>query len=156
MTLYEKSLVILDELFGKDFIFSLATVNEDKPSIRVIDTYYEEGALWGVTYALSNKVMAIEKNPNVALCNMFYSFNGKAFNMGHPLKEENKAIREKLIKVFEPWYFAHNNEADAHMCYIKIELEAGFFHKDGRGYKINFLEQSVEDFPFEPQLVEIN
>jgi general stress protein 26 len=128
----------------------LATVKDNKPSNRVVDTYYEDGVFWVVTYGLSNKVKAIEENCNVALCNNFYSFKGSAFNVGHPLKEENKKIRERLIKEFEPWYFAHNNENDENMCYVKIVLTEGFFHKDGQGYKVDFTNKKAEEFPFAP------
>lgn len=155
MELFEKSRNVLTDLFSRDFLFSLATVKDQKPAVRVIDTYYENGVFWVVTYALSNKVKEIEANPNVALCNNFYSFTGNAYNVGHPLKDENREIREKLIKVFEPWYFAHNDENDKNMCYVKIELTSGFFHKDGKGYKVDFVNKTAEEFPFTP-VVEVN
>lgn len=156
MKLFERSMSILSELFGRDFQFSLATVNDSKPSIRVVDTYYDNGKFWIVTYAQSNKVKEIENNSNVALCNYLYSFKGNAYNMGHPLTEENKEIRERLIKVFESWYFAHNNENDKDMCYVKIELTEGFFFKDGKGYRVDFIKKIVEEFPFAPDAVVIS
>lgn len=156
MELFEKSNKILTDLFGLDFQFSLATVSDNKPSVRVVDTFYESGSFWVVTYGLSNKARDIENNSNVALCNNLYSFRGKAYNVGHPLKEENKKIREKLTKVFEPWYFAHNNEDDVNMCYIKIDLTDGFFYKDGKGYKVDFTNKKVEEFPFDPDVMVIN
>ena len=156
MNSYEKSLTVLSDLFGKDFQFSLATSVNDKPSIRVVDTYYENGVFWIVTYAKSNKVKEIEANPNVALCNYFYSFTGKAINAGHPLKTENEEIRKKLIKVFEPWYFAHNNENDENMCYVKVVLTNGFFFKNGKGYKVDFEKKTSKEFPFNPDVVVIS
>lgn len=152
MITYDKSLEILKELFGRDYTFVLATAQNNIPSQRVVDTYYSNGAFWIVTYALSNKVKEISANPHVSLCNTFHGFSGKAYYMGHPLNEDNKEIRQKLIKAFEPWYFAHNNEADENMCYLKIEPEQGFFHKDGTGYKVNFLDNTAEEFPFTPQI----
>lgn len=156
MPAYQKSLEVLKELFGRDYTFVLATVHENIPSQRVVDTYYTEGTFWIVTYSNSNKVKELEENPNVSLCNNFYSFKGKAYNVGHPLQENNKEIREKLIKVFEPWYFAHNNEQDDNMCYVKFEPEEGFFHKDGTGYKVNFMEKTAAEFPFAPEIEMIN
>ncbi|MCR3922589.1 MAG: pyridoxamine 5'-phosphate oxidase family protein [Firmicutes bacterium] len=76
---YEKSLDVLGELFSKDFTFVLATVKDNLPSLRVVDTYYGNGAFWIVTYAKSNKVEEIENNPNVALCNNFHRFKGQAY-----------------------------------------------------------------------------
>ena len=32
---------------------------------------------------------------------------------------------------------------------MEIELIDGFFHKDGMGYSVNFLEGTAEIFPFE-------
>lgn len=156
MNIYEKSMTVLSDLFGKDFTFVLATANEDVPSARVVDTYYENGIFWIVTYAKSNKMKDIENNPHVALCNNFHAFKGKAHNAGHPLRAENKDIREKLIKVFEPWYFAHNNEGDEYMCYVKVEPVSGFFHKDGTGYRVDFIEKTAEEFPFAPDIVMTN
>lgn len=136
--------------------FHLLHHKDNIPSLRVVDTYYDDGIFWIVTYGKSTKVIQIESNSNAAIGKNFYSFTGKAYNAGHPLKEENKEIREKLIKVFEPWYFAHNNENDENMCYVKFKPEYGFFHKNGTGYKVNFIEKAVETFPFAPDIADIN
>lgn len=149
---YKNCLNVMTELFGKDFTFSFATAMDNIPSIRVIDTFYDNGAFWIVTYAKSNKVKEIESNPNAALCNNLYSFKGKACNVGHPLDAHNKEIRDKLIVAFETWYFAHNNENDENMCYVKFAPESGFFYKDGTGYKVNFLKNKAETFPFESHI----
>lgn len=152
MTAYEKSVGIVEELFTRDYTFVMATVKEGAPSQRVVDTYYSDGAFWIVTYALSNKVLELKENSNAALCNNFQTFKGKAYYAGHPLEARNKEIREKLIRAFEPWYFAHNDENDPNMCYVKFVPEEGFFHKDGIGYKVNFMEKTAEEFPFSPQI----
>lgn len=156
MDSFEKSMMVCSDLFGRDFQFILATVKGKRPFLRAVDTYYENGEFWIVTHARSNKVRHIEENPNVALCNNFYSFQGNAVNAGHPLIEANQKIREKLIKEFEPWYFAHNNEKDENMCYIKIVLNEGFFYKEGKGYKVDFNQKTAKEFPFEPNVVIIN
>lgn len=142
------ALTVMDELFTKDCIFALATISGNRPCVRMIDTYYYDGAFYLVTYAESAKVKELEANENVALCNMAYRFDGAARNIGHPLRPENAALRDKLIAAFEPWYFKHNNEADEGMCYVRIDLEHGFFYKDGTGYNVDFIEGSVETFPF--------
>lgn len=151
MANYEESLKILSELYGKDSYFVLATAKDNIPSQRVVDIYYEDGAFWIVTYASSKKVKELDENPNVSFCNNFTNFKAKAYNVGHPLKEENKEIRETLTKVFAPWYFAHNNEKDEHMCFVKAELTSGFFHTKGKGYHINFEEKSVKEIDFAPE-----
>lgn len=35
------------------------------------------------------------------------------------------------------------------MCYVKVELSNGFFHKDGIGYKVDFTRKTAEEIPFE-------
>ncbi len=152
MTTFEKSMQVLSNLFGRDFTFVLATAKDNRPSVRVVDTFYDGSVFWMVTYTRSNKVREIMENPHVALCNNFHIFKGKAYNTGHPLRAENQAIREILIKEFAPWYFAHNDENDEHMCYVRIEPETGVFHKDGTGYRVDFVHQTAEEFPFTPEI----
>jgi general stress protein 26 len=148
MSEYEQSLQVLEELLGRDYQFALATSRENVSSVRFIDTYYSDGAFYIVTYGKSTKVMDIEQNEKVSMCNKLYRFSGEAHNIGHPLKEENHGIREKLIKAFEPWYFLHNNEDDENMCYIKFTPDQGFFYKDGTGYQVDFKNKTVNNFPF--------
>ena len=151
MNVYEKSLEVMESLFARDCLFSLATSAGDAPTVRVVDAYYQEGAFYVVAYTSTQKARDIAVNPNVAMCDMFKRFSGKAEIIGHPLDEKNREIREKLIKVFEGWYFLHNNESDAEMCYIKITPEKGFFHKDKVGYRVDFAGKSAESIPFSPE-----
>lgn len=148
MNTFTKSLSVMNELFAKDCTFSLATAAEGVPSVRVIDTYYQNEAFYIVTYANSQKGKEIEGNPSVALCSEFFRFTGKAYNIGHPLKSENADLRKTLTEVFAPWYFAHNNEDDENMCFVKVTLETGFCFKDSIGYKIDFTNKTAETFPF--------
>lgn len=152
MTAYERAMEALSNLFGKDCTFVFATAHNNIPSARVVDTYFTDGGFWAVTYATTAKVRELESNPHVALCNNFYTFKGKAYNMGHPLKKENEKIRAVLTTVFAPWYFDHNNEEDADMCYVKIIPESGYFHQKGVGYHVDFREKRVEEFPFAPEI----
>lgn len=148
MNEYEESLKVLQEVFARDYQFALATSKDNIPSVRFVDTFYDDGSFYIVSYAKSQKVKEIEKNSEISMCNRLYRFTGTARNIGHPLLQENHAIREKLIKVFEPWYFAHNNEKDENMCYVKIDLKQGFFYKDGTGYKVDFENKKADKFPF--------
>jgi uncharacterized pyridoxamine 5'-phosphate oxidase family protein len=49
MTTFEKSLKVLNDLFAKDYQFALATLENDAPSVRIVDTYYNEGVFYIVT-----------------------------------------------------------------------------------------------------------
>lgn len=156
MNTYEKAMDIMNELFARDYQLAMATVKDNVPSIRFVDTFYEDGSFYVVTYSKSQKVQELKDNSQVALCNRLYRFSGNGYNIGHPLLEENKEIREKLIKIFEPWYFAHNNENDENMCYVRIGISEGFFYKDGIGYKVNFKKKEAEQFPFDIDIVPIS
>ena len=156
MNAYEEGLGVLETLFARDYQFALATSNNNIPAVRFIDTFYDNGAFYIVTYGKSDKVKEIEHNPIVSLSKDLYRFTGFARNIGHPLLKENLKIREKLIKIFESWYFAHNNENDEDMCYIKVDLNQGLFYKDGTGYKVNFENKTAEKFPFIFDIVKID
>ena len=149
MTDFENAVCVMKERFGRDYQFALSTCVDNIPSSRFVDTYFDGESFYIVTYRLSRKAAEIAANLNVSLCSrQMNTFSGKAHIIGHPLDPENAQIRSELIKVFEPWYFKHNNEADENMCYIRINPTAGFFHQDGTGYQINFTEKTVRAFPF--------
>lgn len=145
---YEITIALMEKLFSRDYQFAMATDVSGVPSIRFVDTYFDDGVFYIVTHTNANKAKEIAINPNMALCSRKgHSFKGKAYNIGHPLLPENTEIRIKLIKAFEAWYFNHNDENDD-ICILKIVLESGFFHKDGIGYKIDFINETVEKIPF--------
>lgn len=153
MNSFEVALEKMNELFGRDYQFALATMNGKEPSVRFIDKYWDGKAFYIVTYKGTRKVCDISTNPKVSLaCRRLHSFEGVAVDMGHPLREKNQKIRQKLTEAFRDWYFVHNSEDDENMCYLKIQPTAGFFHQDGVGYRMDFLQKTVESFPFEPSI----
>ena len=87
---------IIQERFGKDSLIALATVDEDIPAVRTVNTVYIDGAFYVVTYALSGKMKQIAKNPTVAICGDWFTAHGVGENLGHVLLEENQNIMEKL------------------------------------------------------------
>ena len=68
MSNWEDSLQVMEELFAKDCQFALATVKDNVPSVRVVDTFYDDGAFYIVTYSKSQKAQEIASNENVSLC----------------------------------------------------------------------------------------
>lgn len=42
------------------------------------------------------------------------------------------------------------------MCYIKVELDNGFFYKGGTGYKVDFISKEAEEFSFNFDTVTID
>lgn len=139
----------MEELFAHDCQFALATACGGVPSVRYVDTFYDQGAFYIVTSSESEKAKEIDQNPRVALCSRrLFRFSGTAENIGHPLAPENAAIRGKLIEAFAPWYFRHNDEHSREMCYIRIMPDKGFFHGEGIGWRVDFASRTAETFPF--------
>ena len=44
------------ERFGRDTIIALATKENDMPYVRYVNAYYENGAFYIITHALSNTI----------------------------------------------------------------------------------------------------
>ncbi len=149
MNCFDEAIAAMMQLFQRDYQFALATIFDNKPTVRFVDTYFDGNAFFVVTYAKSRKVLDVSENPHVALtCRQQHSFSGIATNIGHPLKPENKIIRNQLISVFEDWYFKHNNEDDDNMCYLRIVPIRGLFHIDNVGYRIDFTERYAEKYDY--------
>ena len=47
---------IMIERFGRDTIIALATTENDIPYVRYVNAYYENGAFYIITHALSNTI----------------------------------------------------------------------------------------------------
>lgn len=65
MNVYEKAMEIMNELFAKDYQFSMETVKDNVPSVRVVDTFYEDGSFYVVTYSKTQKVQELKNNSPV-------------------------------------------------------------------------------------------
>ena len=130
---------IMDERFGRDNIIALATMEDDVPWVRNVNAFYENGAFYVITYALSNKMRQIEKNPTVAIAGDWFTAHGKGVNLGYFGKPENKDIAEKLQKAFYTWIDnGHNNFDDENTCILCIQLTDGVLFSHGTRYDIDF------------------
>ena len=72
----EKALEIMRERFGSDSLIAVATIEEDRPSVRTVNSYYENGAFYVITHALSGKMKQIASNPNAAICGDWFTAHG--------------------------------------------------------------------------------
>ena len=127
---------IMIERFGKDTVIALATVEHEVPYVRNVNAYYEDGSFYIITYALSNKIKQIEKNPNVAIAGEWFTAHGKANNLGYFGKEENRMIAEKLKIVFAEWIDnGHNNFDDENTIILCVELTDGLLLSHGTRYE---------------------
>ena len=127
---------IMIERFGRDTVIALATVEHEVPYVRNVNAYYEDGSFYIITYALSNKMKQIEKNPNVAIAGDWFTAHGKGNNLGYFGKEENRLIAEKLKIVFAEWIDnGHNNFDDENTIILCVELTGGLLLSHGTRYE---------------------
>ena len=135
-----KAEAILLERFGKDSLISLATSIENVPYVRTVDAFYDDGAFYVLTHALSGKMKQIEKNPIVAISGEWFTAHGKGINLGWFGSDENKAIAEKMRIFFADWIDnGHSNLEDKNTVILCIELTEGVLFSDGTRYEIDFM-----------------
>jgi general stress protein 26 len=134
-----KALEIMNERFGHDTLISLATLDGSIPAVRIVDGYYEDGAFYTVTYALSKKMRQIETNPTVAICGEWFTAHGIGENMGYVCDERNTEIATKLRKAFSSWYSnGHTNESDPNTIILRIQLTDAVLLSHGTRYDIDY------------------
>ena len=127
---------IMVERFGKDTVIALATTENGIPSVRYVDAFYENGAFYVITYALSNKMKHIKNNPIVAIAGEWFTAHGKGINLGYFGKPENKAIAEKLKIAFAGWINnGHIDFNDENTIILCIELTDGLLLSHGTRYE---------------------
>lgn len=132
---------IMDERFRRDSVIALATVQGDTPWVRSVNAYYEDGAFYVITYALSNKMQQLLTNPRAAVCGDWFTGHGIGENLGHILAPQNEAIAQKLRGAFAAWYDnGHTNEADPNTCILRIRLTDGVLFSHGTRYDIDFAD----------------
>ncbi|MEG0804779.1 MAG: pyridoxamine 5'-phosphate oxidase family protein, partial [Pygmaiobacter sp.] len=62
---------------------SLATLNGGAPTVRIVNSYYENGSFYTITHALSNKMKQIGVDSTVAICGEWFTANGFGENLGY-------------------------------------------------------------------------
>lgn len=130
---------IMNERFGRDNIIALATSENNVPYVRGVNAFYEDGAFYVITYALSDKMKQIAKNPAVALSGEWFTAHGRAENMGWFRKPENAPLAAKLRGAFSDWIDnGHNNFEDENVIILKIKLTYGVLFSHGTRYDIDF------------------
>ncbi len=148
MSNYTKAMEVVTDLFSKDTVFALATIGDKFPSVRMIDAYYEEGYFYIITHGGTQKAKDIEANPLVALTKDMHRFAGRAENLGHPFKPENRDIRLKLKEAVKDRLFKRDDQSDEDLIILKVKVINGFFYQDDIGYDVNFEDQTLETFDF--------
>ena len=130
----EAELVMIDR-FGKDTVIALATTKNEMPHVRYVNAYYENGAFYIITHALSNKMKHIKDNPVVAVAGVWFTAHGKGVNLGYFGKKENCEIADKLKKVFAEWIDnGHTDFNDENTIILQVELTDGLLLSRGTRY----------------------
>lgn len=128
---------IMIERFGKDTVIALATMENEIPYVRYVNAYYENGSFYVITYALSNKMEHIKKNPIVAIAGEWLTAHGKGYSLGYFGNKENHTIADKLKEVFAEWIEnGHNDFNDENTIILCVELTDGLLLSYGTRYEL--------------------
>ncbi|MDR0913909.1 MAG: pyridoxamine 5'-phosphate oxidase family protein [Oscillospiraceae bacterium] len=135
----ERALTLMTERFGHDTFLYVATIDGDRPSVRTVNAFYENGAFYVVTYALSGKIKQIEKNPAIGVCGEWFTAHGIGENLGHVLAPQNAEMMTKIRTAFAEWYDnGHTNESDPNTVLLRIRLTDGILFHHGERFEIDF------------------
>lgn len=148
---------IMNERFGHDTLIALATIHDTTPHVRTVNSYYENGAFYVITYALSNKMKQIAQNSTVAICGDWFTAHGIGENLGYIRDPKNEEIADKLRSAFAAWYDnGHTDEADPNTIILRIRLTHGVLLSHGMRYDIDFSENFGEHFHLQIAGEELN
>lgn len=132
---------IMTERFGHDNLIALATCDQNIPNVRAVNAYYENGAFYVITYALSNKMKQISNNPTVAITGDWFTAHGTGINFGWFGKDENCELSKKLKTVFASWIDNGDSDfSDENTIILCIRLTDGVLFSHGTRYDIDFTE----------------
>jgi general stress protein 26 len=133
----EQAEKIMTERFGKDNVIALATAENNVPYVRSVNAYYENGAFYIITYALSNKMKQISDNPTVAITGEWFTAHGKAVSLGFIGKPENTSIAGKLKAVFASWIDnGHTDLNDENTIILCVKLTDAVLFSHGTRYEL--------------------
>ena len=131
--------LIMNDRFQKDSLIAVATLDGSVPCVRAVNSYYEDGCFYTVTYALSGKMRQIAVNPVVAVCGDWFTGHGIGMNLGWIRDEKNAELASKLRTAFASWYNnGHNNEEDPNTVILQIRLTDGILLHHGTRFDIDF------------------
>lgn len=134
---------IMVERFGKDNVLALATAADNVPYVRSVNAYYENGAFYVITCALSGKMRQLAENPTCALAGEWFTAHGMGESMGWFRRPENAPITAALRCAFAEWIDnGHNNFDDPNCVILKISLTKGTLFSHGTRYDIDFTAEA--------------
>lgn len=148
MNTFESATGLMKEQLGHDVIISLATCAEDGVSVRNVDGYYKDGAVYVVTHMFTQKMKDITRNPHVAICKDLMCAKGFGENLGNPKEEQNEGLTKELREIFVAFYDRHVNEDDPGTCILKITLISAVAFNATTKYVIDYENGTATETPF--------
>ncbi len=143
MSKYENAMKLMEERCGndKEVIIALGTISltpgasgNPRPAVRMVCAYYENGAFFVSTDAKKNKMLQIEKNPEVSVAGLeWFAFQGTAENLGWVKDEKNAAIRVRFKSIFD-WFDEVGDEDNPTSIVLRISLTEGTIIDNERKY----------------------
>lgn len=143
MSKYEDAMKLMEERCGngKEEIIALATMSlsssangSQRPTVRMVCAYYENGVFYVSTDAKKNKMLQIEQNAEVSVCGLdWYAFQGVAENLGWVKDEKNAEIRAKFKTIFN-WFDEVGDEDNPTSIVLRIRLTEGTITDHERKY----------------------
>ena len=158
MSKYEDAMKLLEEVCGngKEEVIALATISlspnlagSPRPAVRMVCAYYEDGVFYVSTDARKNKMLQIEKNNEVSVAGLgWYSFQGRAENLGWVKDEKNAEIRSKFKKIFD-WFDEVGDEDNPNSIVLRITLTEGVITDNAekygqKQYEIDFINKTAK------------
>jgi general stress protein 26 len=148
MSAFSAAIEYITHQFGKDVVIALATRTETGVNIRTVNGYYKDGCFYVMTYEASHKMREITRDPHVAICKDLMCAQGTGKNLGNPLLEKNRELRNELKEVFSAFYSRHVDENDPLTCILEIRLtSAAAFTRDTK-YLIDYVNGTAQEIPF--------
>ena len=155
---YENAIRLMEEFCGngKDNLIALATVSlspnaagNPRPSVRMVDAYYEDGVFYVSSSSWKNKTQEIGKNNEVSVCGLdLFAAQGTAENLGWVKDGKNAEIRTKMKKIFV-WFDDHGNEDSPESIVLRITLTEGTITDNEKKYgewqyKVDFVNKTAK------------
>lgn len=130
---------LMTKRFGHDNLIALATTDGNQPQVRAVNAYYEDGAFYIITHALSGKMTQLAENPCAAICGDWFTAHGIGENLGWIRLPQNVDLADRLRCAFAEWYDnGHTNEADENTVILRVRLTDGILFHHGTRYEIDF------------------
>lgn len=159
MNKYENAMKLMEKTFGngdKDTLLVLGTIKQEgndagnpRPSVRMVNGIYDDGAFYVSTALSKTKTKEIEKNEEVSLVSLGEAFaalvaNGKASNLGWVSDEKNHSIRDKMRKVFHDWWYEENDENSQDSIVLCIDLTEATIGGNEEKYEVDFVKKEAK------------